>query len=147
MGRRICCCSIETATIRLIVLASCFLPLYGCSKPPLPTLTGGKPISYWIQAVRAPDASVRKKAVFELGNVGPADPAVMPALKAALQDGDAHVRREALLALLKAPTAAGDALPTIQSMADRDPDPTVRNYAGRAAKKLEESRPAEESKQ
>jgi HEAT repeats len=125
-----------------IAVATICLPQFvGCGGEPPSPLTGGKSLSYWLQAVRAPDASVRKKAVFELGNVGPTDPAVIPALKAALQDREAPVRREALLALLKAPTEAGDALPTVQFMADRDPDPAVRNYAARAAKKLEGSTP------
>jgi HEAT repeat protein len=124
------------------VATICLVQLGGCSRePPPPTLTGGKPLSHWIQALAAPDAVTRKNAVFELGNVGPMDPAVIPALTAALQDRDARVRSAAILALVKSPKEAVGALPTVQVMAARDPDPTVRNYAARAAKKLEESMP------
>jgi HEAT repeats len=133
-----------TAMVAMI----CLLQFGGCSRqPPPPTLTGGKPLSYWLGALRAPDAGTRKNAVFELGNVGPLDPAVIPALTAALQDRDARVRCAAILALVKSPKEAVAALPMVQVMADRDSDPTVRNYAARAAKKLEESKPAEDSRQ
>ena len=138
----------KIAMFWLLVAASCFSAWCGCSHEPPPlTLIGGKPLSYWMQALHAPSAGDRKQAVFELGNVGALDPAVIPALTAALQDRDARVRCAAILALVKSPKEGSVALPTVQALADRDPDPTVRNYAARAAKVLEANKPAEESKQ
>ena len=89
------------------VATICLVQLGGCSRePPPPTLTGGKPLSYWMQALRRTGAGQRRGAVFELGNVGPTDPAVIPALTAALQDRDARVRSAAILALVKSPKEA-----------------------------------------
>jgi HEAT repeat protein len=47
----------------------------------------------------------------ELGNIGPGDPAALPALTGALKDADAGVRCEAVLALLKYGPGAKEAIP------------------------------------
>jgi len=111
------------------------LPLCGCRKAQ-PIVSGGRPIGYWIKASHGPDATARKEAVFKLGNAGPTDPTVLPALIAALKDSDARVRCETILALAKfGPDAkpADDALTEIQS---HDPDPKARDYAAKALKKI-----------
>ena len=51
----------------------------GCG-PAAPTLSGGKPVSHWVQALHDPDPKKREEAVEKLGNVGSADPAAYPAL-------------------------------------------------------------------
>jgi HEAT repeat protein len=111
----------------------------GCGKSP-PTLAGGKPVSYWLDALHAPDAKVRKKAAFKLGNVGSADPAALPALTAALADRDAAVRCEVILALLKFGSSARDVVPTLLVMQQRDGNAQVRQYAAKAVAKLRESK-------
>src|SRR5207302_5092236 len=68
----------------------------GCGKA-RPVLAGGKPVRHWVTALGDPDPKVRRQAALKLGNVGPGDPAVLPALTAALRDGDAGVRRQAIL--------------------------------------------------
>jgi HEAT repeat protein len=105
-------------------------------------MTGGKPVSYWVQALQGPDPSLRKKAVFKLGNVGPTDAVVCPALLGALKDADAAVRCETILALLKCGPSARNAIPTLTEMQQQDSDARVRSYAGRALETLQQSKPS-----
>jgi HEAT repeat protein len=107
----------------------------GCGEA-RPTLAGGKPVSHWTGAIRDPDARVRRQAAAKLGNVGPADPAALPALTGALKDADAGVRREAILALVKCGPAAREAVPALEQLRQHDRDPQVRAYAARALEKL-----------
>ena len=72
----------------------------GCGKP-APTLAHGKPLGEWLHALHDPDARIRQKAARVLGNVGPVDPAVLPALAEAARDPDRRVRGEAAKALEK----------------------------------------------
>ncbi len=54
----------------------------------------------WLKQLEARDGDERKEAVQELGGAGPEDlAAVLPALIGALNDNDASVRNEAVLAL------------------------------------------------
>jgi HEAT repeat protein len=110
--------------------------LLGCRQAPPPPLAGGKPVRHWVEELKSPRAPARKKAVRKLGNVGPADPAVWPALHGALQDPDPGVRREAILALLKFGPEARKAAPTLRERRQGDPDPQVRAWAARALEKL-----------
>ena len=119
-------------------LAVCAVTLAGCGDAQ-PPLTGGKPISYWVDASRSADAPVRKQAVFKLGNAGPVDPAVLPTLMAALADKEARVRREAVLALLKMGDDAKQAIPLLLDMRAKDRDPKTREFAAKALQKLREA--------
>jgi HEAT repeat protein len=120
---------------RLQAVASWLVLLGGCG-PALPTLAGGKPVSYWIESLHDPEAKVRKNAVFKLGNVGPMDPAVFPALREALTDPDARVRREAILALMKYGPGAEETVPILVELQRADRDAQVRSCAARALEKL-----------
>lgn len=108
---------------------------FGCGKTEV-VLSGGKPVSHWVQALQSPDARSRKKAAFELGNVGPSDPVALPALLASLEDRDPVVRREAVLALVKHGPAASEAVPRLVKLRQSDRDPRVRSYASQAIDKL-----------
>lgn len=110
--------------------------LMGCGQPKA-TLAGGKSISHWLQALQAPDPTVRKTAVNKLGNIGTADPAALPAVVGALKDPDAAVRCEAILALLRNGPAAKEALPTLMEMQRSDRNAQVRSYAAQALAKLQ----------
>ena len=107
----------------------------GCGKA-RPLTAGDKPVSYWVQTLQDPDARARRKAVFTLGNVGSADPVVVPALVGALKDPDAGVRCESALALLKIGPAAREAVPSLAA-AQKDPDAQVRAYAVKAVEKIQ----------
>ncbi|HEV3256000.1 MAG TPA: HEAT repeat domain-containing protein, partial [Gemmataceae bacterium] len=96
--------------MRLVTVAVLAALLSGCGKPQ-PTTAGGKPVSYWVEALHDRDARLRKQAAFKLGNVGPADAAALPALIGALKDRDARVRCEAILALVKFGPDAKEAIP------------------------------------
>jgi HEAT repeat protein len=92
--------------------------------------------SKWAEALRDHDARVRRKAAFTLGNIGPSDPAVLPALIGALKDADAGVRCEAILALLKYGAGVQEAIPALTEVRAKDHDPKVRAYAAKALDKL-----------
>jgi len=96
--------------------------------------------SKWAEALRDRDARVRKKAAFTLGNIGPSDPAVLPALMGALTDADAGVRCEAILALLKYGPGAREAIPALTEIQEKDRDARVRAYAAQALEKLQADR-------
>jgi HEAT repeat protein len=122
--------------VRILVLLVAAILLSGCSKAP--TLTGGKPIDHWVKALHDPDRATRRAAVQKLGNVGPADPAAFPALLGALTDGDADVRCDVILAVLKFGPKAKDARLVLVEIGQRDPDAKVRDYAARALAKIEQ---------
>jgi HEAT repeat protein len=117
--------------MRSVLLVILLLSLSGCGAAP-PSMAGGK----WAAALRDPDARLRKKAAFTLGNIGPSDAAVLPALLNALKDREAAVRCEAILALLKYGPGARDALPALTELQRHDPDVRVRSYAARAVQRL-----------
>jgi HEAT repeat protein len=117
--------------MRRILLVILLISLSGCGSAQ-PTMAGGK----WAEALRDRDAKVRKKAAFTLGNIGPSDPAVLPALIGALKDADAAVRCEAILALLKCGPAAKEAIPELTEVQEKDRAAEVRAHAAKALEKL-----------
>jgi HEAT repeat protein len=96
------------------------LGLLGCSKPPQPPTTGGHSVDHWVQALRGPDPKVRQEAARKLGNAGPLEDTVYPALANALQDQEPAVRCEAILALLKLGPLAREALPRLAELQRKD---------------------------
>jgi HEAT repeat protein len=100
-------------------------------------MVGGKPASYWVEALQSPDAKLRQKAAFRLGNVGPSDPAAFPALLGALKDNNADVRCEAIKAVLKCGSAAKEAITALTDLEQHDADARVRSHAAKAITKLQ----------
>jgi HEAT repeat protein len=94
--------------------------------------------SKWAEVLRDPNPKMRKKAAFKLGNIGPSDPVVLPALISALQDGNADVRCEAIQALVKYGPGAKEAIPALTDVQRQDRDATVRAYAAEALAKLQD---------
>jgi HEAT repeat protein len=125
----------EFSVLHLAVVGVVGLGLGGCGKAP-PPLAGGKPVGHWVAALRGPDAAARQTAAFKLGNVGPADAAVLPALTGALHDPDARVRCAAILALLKCGRGAAQAVPDLTRIQQEDRNAKVRAYAAKALEKL-----------
>jgi HEAT repeat protein len=117
----------------VLTLTSLTSLICGCSNAP--TMAHYKPVSHWVQSLQDPSPRVRKQAVTILGNVGPADPAAIPALTAAVKDSDVTVRREAILALLKLGRHAQHAVPALTE-AQNDEDPRVRLYATKALERI-----------
>ncbi len=108
----------------------------GCTNRPDITLAGGKPMSYWIEALHDKDPKARKAAATHIGNAAPSDSAAISALIEALKDPDPTVRCEVLLALMKCGSAAADAVPTITEMQKKDPSEQVRKYATKVLEKI-----------
>lgn len=121
--------------MRHLLAAAALLVVSGCASS-VPTLAGGKPVSYWVEALKGPDVHLRKQAASKLGNVGSADESALPALLGGLKDSDAGVRAEVIKALAKHGPAAREAVPTLTEMHERDHSPQVRELAGRALEKL-----------
>jgi HEAT repeat protein len=115
-----------------VLLLVLLLALAGCSKGQ-PPLAGSK----WAEALHKGDVQLRRKAAFTLGNIGPSDPAVLPALIRALKDNDAEVRTQAILSLVKLGPAAHEAVPALTELARRDRNPQVRTCASQALAKLQ----------
>ena len=119
--------------MRRCLLVVLLLPLAGCEQAPLP-LAGAR----WAKALHDPDIRLRQKAAFTLGNIGPSDPAVLPALIGALKDADAGVRTQAILSLVKLGPAAREATPTLAELRQRDGSARVRACAAQALTKIGE---------
>ena len=122
---------------RLLPLCSLAL-LAGCHPPagPPEKYFSGEPVAHWLEAVRSPDAKVRKHAVDVLGNVGPTDPGAIPALIVALGDKDAKVRTAAVLGLSKIGPPAAEALPALEQRT-KDTDANVRKHAVHAVARIQ----------
>ena len=120
----------------IVLLAITFLAL-GCKRQSRPTekYFSGEPVKHWLDSLQSSDPKVRKKSVDVLGNVGPSDPAVIPALIAAVRDKDASVRDAAVLALSKIGPPAAEAATVLQE-ATRDPNATVRDHAAKALERV-----------
>ena len=102
----------------------------GCHREKVPTekYFSGQPVAHWVEELKSGNSRARKKAVDVLGNVGPADPAAIPALTRALKDPDTAVRDAAVLALSKIGAPAAEARPALEELT-RDPSPTIRGHA------------------
>ncbi len=118
-------------------MAIALIASFGCGSPigPGELYYGDKPVSYWLKAIESTDAKIRKKAADVLGNVGPSDPAAIPALIRALKDRDPRVRDAAVLALSKLGRAAEPAADSLDSLTS-DRDPLVRQHAAMAAARV-----------
>ena len=123
--------------MRYLFAAGLLVLACGCAKAPT-TMAHGQPVAHWVQALQGRDAQARRKAVRVLGNVGPSDPAAVPALGRAAADPAAAVRREAVRALLKLGPVAREALPALERCR-RDPDEQVRRDAALALEKLRDA--------
>jgi HEAT repeat protein len=121
--------------LRFWLLTLMAVSLTGCGKAS--TVVHGKPVSHWVEALRGPDAKERKRAVEALGNVGAADPDVVPALVGAVKDRDPAVRAAAVLALLKIGPDAHEAVPVLTA-ARGDPNAHVRRYAAKALARIQQ---------
>lgn len=118
----------------IVVLA---LGLAGCARKTGPVTAAGRPAAEWAADLGSADAAVRKKAARELGHIGAADKAAVPALVGALKDKDAGVREAAVLALLAIGRPAAEAAPALTELRDRDPVPKVRQEAGKAVERIQ----------
>ena len=121
--------------IVLICLAA--LGTTSCSRAPKgPLLAGGREVKSWVEALKDRDPARRRVAVLKLGNVGDADPTVADGLATAIQDLDAQVRRDAVLAAAKLKSPGEPIMTQLRTMSEVDPDLRARDLARRAVARL-----------
>ena len=120
----------------LFAIIGATLLLAGCVAKTEPISAHGKPVAFWVDELQNSDADARKLAVTNLGHVGTADPAVLPALIDAVADADAVVRDAAVLALLNIGPDAADATDALNE-ALGDKDATVRVHAAKALARIQ----------
>ncbi|UCG64155.1 MAG: HEAT repeat domain-containing protein, partial [Deltaproteobacteria bacterium] len=78
----------------------------------------------------------RKSAVKSIGKIGAAPELVGPALTVALRDPDPGIRNETLLALEKIGYTGHDFLQSLEKIADKDPNNTIRKLASDMLRKM-----------
>jgi HEAT repeat protein len=111
----------------MILSAGLLLLLAGC----------GRSTGYWIEQLRAQNATDRLHAVHALQERRGDTQQVVAALTTALKDEDAFVRRDAAHALGKFGPDAADATPVLTAAALRDHNAHVRKAASDAVKKID----------
>jgi HEAT repeats len=121
-----------TTVVRLTILISTVLAP-GCGREQRgPILLGGREVKSWVADLHHPKPQVRRQAVLKLGNVGDSEPAIAEGLAQALNDSDALVRRDAVVAVtrLKEPSAA--IWERLETMSRSDKDARTRELAHKA---------------
>ncbi len=123
--------------VPISALPLAFLVLAGCGAEPRgPFQAGGRDVKSWVDDLKSPKSALRRQAVHKLGNVGDVDPAAAEALNRALNDSNALVRHDAVIAVLKL-SAPNDAIVArLQVMAKSDSSPPARDAAKKALTKL-----------
>jgi HEAT repeat protein len=90
----------------------------------------GHSLGYWVRALKRPDPAVRRRAVFNLGAIGPDAAEAVPALAEILtEDSDAELRHQAALTLVKMAPASEAAVPALARALEEDAVPAVRMNA------------------
>jgi HEAT repeat protein len=123
------------AVLLSIVAAAAALP--GCGREEQgPILAGGREVKSWVADLHSPKAQVRRQAVLKLGNVGDFDPAAAEGLAEALNDPDALVRRDAILAVAKLKEPSAAIRERLETMSRSDKDARARDLARKAVIRL-----------
>jgi len=107
----------------------------------LPQLTNdttweGRPLSAWIQDLKAQAPYIRFRAAYTISSLGPPAKGAVPALVEALKDEARTVRYAAAYALGEIGPAASDAIPALTDAED-DIDDDVAFMAKKAIKKIQ----------
>jgi len=123
--------------IRRIAILVASIAVSGCHRGTESALAGGKSVAARLQALNDSNPKIRREAAEKLGNVGPSDAQVVPALRTALADKDARVRSAAILALVKCGDTAPPTLSVLSDLQSKDPDRQVREYAKEAVSALQ----------
>jgi HEAT repeat protein len=103
-------------------------------------VSGGRPLSAWIEDLKAPSAQIRNAAAYEIASMGPKAKAAVPALIVLLDDPQASVRMPATVALLEIGPAAADAIPALEKVAKDDLNDDVAAGARRALRHVRPAR-------
>lgn len=113
-----------------IVLALAGLALAGCQKG-----VAGDDTALWIEQLEDPEASTRAMAAANLGGSGDAEAAVGPLMKA-LADSDDNVRGYAAQSLGRLGPEAGEAVPALMEIVEKESRTSARGHAAWALGKI-----------
>jgi len=100
-------------------------------------VSGGRPLSEWIQDLTAPAPQTRNAAAYEIAGMGSAAAAAVPALIATLDDPIAAVRFPAVIALMEIGPAAKAAVPRLQQMEEEEINDEIAAAARRALRRIQ----------
>ena len=122
------------------------LLLAGCREKehqrPAPLVYEGKPLDYWMEQLKSPDADTRVTACSALRLMPGKPVAAVPALIEALKDKVPLVRSTAIAALAHVGPQAKDAVPALTALLD-DEEWSVRDVAKTALAIIEGNAPPE----
>jgi HEAT repeat protein len=99
-------------------------------------MSDGRPLSAWIEDLKALAPQTRNAAAYEIAGLGPAGAPAVPALIAALDDEMAVVRFPATVALGEIGPAAEAAVPRLKQVMEEDINDEVAAGAKRAIKRI-----------
>src|SRR5262245_51328408 len=105
------------------------------NQPPPEPRFHNRPLSAWAGQLRHPEPRQRRQAAYALGRIGPPAQDAVPALIAALRDGDSEVRWQVTQALGRIGPAARAAVPALLGMV-QEGHPDVRYTARQALERV-----------
>jgi HEAT repeat protein len=97
----------------------------------------GRPLSRWVQDLKAAAPQTRNAAAYEISGMGPAAAAAVPALIEALDDPEASVRFPVTVALAEIGPAAKPAVPKLKKMMDEEINDEIAAAAKRAIRRIQ----------
>jgi HEAT repeat protein len=99
-------------------------------------VSDGRPLSEWVEDLKAPAPQTRNAAAYEIAGMGPAAVAAVPDLIVALDDQIAAVRYPAIIALMEIGPAAKAAIPKLEHMEEEEINDEIAAAARRALKRI-----------
>lgn len=97
----------------------------------------GRPLSRWVEDLKAPAPQTRNAAAYEISGLGPAAASAVPALIEALDDPEASVRFPVTVALAEIGPAAKPAIPKLKKMMDEEINDEIAAAAKRAIRRIQ----------
>jgi HEAT repeat protein len=100
-------------------------------------VSDGRPLSEWIEDLKALAPQTRNAAAYEIAGLGPAGAAAVPALILALDDPIAAVRYPVVIALMEIGPGAKAAVPKLQQMEEEELNDEIAAAARRALRRIQ----------
>lgn len=100
-------------------------------------VSDGRPLSDWVDDLKALAPQTRNAAAYEIAGMGPAAVAAVPALIATLDDPIAAVRYPVIIALMEIGPGAKAAVPRLQLMEEEELNDEIAAAARRALRRIQ----------
>ena len=97
----------------------------------------GRPLSSWVEDLKAPAPYSRTTAAYAIASMGPAGAPAVPALIPLLKDAVPNVRYPAAIALGEIGPGAKAAIPALQDVVENDISEDVGHVARKAIRKID----------